>query len=172
MLNELISIVWFLLPAAFANMAPVIFNRTDFLNKPINSKLFGSHKTYRGFFFGILLSIFVIFIQELFSGFLEGYLLINYSPSFELMFIGVILGFSALLGDLVKSFFKRRRKIKPGQSWIPFDQIDWVLMVLIFSIFIVKLNFWHFFFAIATYSFLNILINKISFTFNIRDTKI
>ena len=39
---------------------------------------------------------------------------------------GAWLGLCALLGDLLKSFFKRRLTIAPGRPWIPFDEIDWV----------------------------------------------
>ena len=33
----------------------------------------------------------------------------------------------------MKSFFKRRRGIEPGASWIPFDQIDLVVGALAMS---------------------------------------
>jgi len=41
--------------------------------------------------------------------------------------------FGALIGDIIKSFFKRRIGKKRGQDWIPFDQIDFILGVLFFS---------------------------------------
>ena len=37
------------------------------------------------------------------------------------------MGFGALLGDLIESFFKRQVGIGSGKPWFPFDQIDWVL---------------------------------------------
>jgi CDP-2,3-bis-(O-geranylgeranyl)-sn-glycerol synthase len=40
---------------------------------------------------------------------------------------GALLGLGAGLGDAVKSFFKRRRDIAPGGSWLGFDQLDFML---------------------------------------------
>jgi len=62
-----IIIFYFMLPAYFANMAPVImkniFKNLAFpidLNKKINNKpIFGKNKTFRGLFFGILFAIII-----------------------------------------------------------------------------------------------------------------
>ena len=35
-----------------------------------------------------------------------------------------------ILGDLVKSFWKRRVRVAPGRSWFPFDQIDYAVGAL------------------------------------------
>jgi CDP-2,3-bis-(O-geranylgeranyl)-sn-glycerol synthase len=43
---------------------------------------------------------------------------------------GAILGFAALLGDAVKSYFKRRRGKDRGEPWFPFDQLDFVVFGL------------------------------------------
>ena len=45
---------------------------------------------------------------------------------------GFLAGFGALFGDALKSFFKRRTSIKPGETWFPFDQIDYILGGIIF----------------------------------------
>ena len=74
---------YFMLPAYFANMAPVIvkklFNKTavpvDF-NKKINGKpMLGKNKTWRGLMFGILFAIVVAFFQFLL--FKNNFLLVN-----------------------------------------------------------------------------------------------
>jgi CDP-2,3-bis-(O-geranylgeranyl)-sn-glycerol synthase len=44
---------------------------------------------------------------------------------------GAILGFAALVGDAVKSFFKRRRGKDRGAPWVPFDQLDFVVFGLL-----------------------------------------
>jgi len=41
--------------------------------------------------------------------------------------------FGALLGDIVESFFKRRKGIERGKDWIPFDQLDFIIGVLFLS---------------------------------------
>lgn len=108
MLKEL---VYLLLPMGLANMAPTFFRPAA---RPINHKIFGNHKTWRG-----------IFVAILFGG-LMGIILFFIKPLFPWWF-GFILGAGAILGDLIKSFFKRCFNIAPGQRWFPFDQLDWVI---------------------------------------------
>ena len=43
---------------------------------------------------------------------------------------GAILGFAALVGDAVKSYFKRRTGRDRGKPWVPFDQLDFVVFGL------------------------------------------
>jgi CDP-2,3-bis-(O-geranylgeranyl)-sn-glycerol synthase len=133
--------MYLLLPGLVANMAPVFFKKVNFLNYPLdfNKKwrgkpLLGNHKTFRGFFFGILLAILIVLLQKfLFTNivFFKNISLINYSEE-NFVLIGFILGFGALFGDAVKSFFKRRTSIKPGSSWIPWDQLDFIIGELVF----------------------------------------
>lgn len=134
-----IEALWLILPAGFANMSPIlaqkIFPRwntpVDFNRTWRKKEIFGSHKTYRGMVSGILVGFFIFYLQQKaygVSSLVRSWSLLNYSsisPAF-----GAWLGFSALLGDLVKSFFKRRLNIKPGMPWIPFDEIDWIVGAL------------------------------------------
>ena len=127
---------YFILPGVFANMAPVIFKKVNFLDYPVDfgrnflgRPLFGSHKTFRGFFFGIVSAIVVVWIQRLlfmdFPYFLN-ISFIDYS-AYTFMLLGFLIGFGARLGDLVKSFVKRRLNIAPGKCWFPWDQLDSLL---------------------------------------------
>ena len=50
------------------------------------------------------------------------------------MFLGGWLGLGALVGDMVKSFFKRRLGIKPGTMFQPWDGIDYMLGAIIFML--------------------------------------
>lgn len=131
----LLQIVWFFLPAYAANMAASIF-KIKFLSKPISEKLFGSHKTYSGFFTGTFLAILVIVLQRILFkiDFFENISLVDYSGDNYLL-IGFLLGFGALFGDTLKSFFKRRIGILAGDRWIPFDQIDYTCGALLLSLF-------------------------------------
>lgn len=105
----------FILPAYIANMMPVVFRWVPFAGQPISKKLFGEHKTYRGFIFGILGAIATMYFQK----------------RADAIFIGALFGIGALGGDLVKSYFKRRIGIPEGSPWIPFDQLDFALGALI-----------------------------------------
>ena len=128
----IIELFWLLLPAGIANMSPVLFKSINFLKFPVdfNKKfrkkpIFGKNKTYRGFFFGILMAIITVHIETLLG-------VDNFVGFSNPLLLGLLLGFGALFGDLIKSFFKRQLNIKPGKPFIPFDQLDWVLGSLIF----------------------------------------
>ena len=45
---------------------------------------------------------------------------------------GLFLGVCTYFGTTISGFFKRRIGIKPGQPWIPFDEIDFVVGALVF----------------------------------------
>ncbi len=53
------------------------------------------------------------------------------SPLWAIALFGAIVGFMALLGDAVKSYFKRRTGRARGSPWVPFDQLDFVVSGLI-----------------------------------------
>jgi CDP-2,3-bis-(O-geranylgeranyl)-sn-glycerol synthase len=138
----IIQSVWFSLPMYAANLIPVVIKRLPILNIPIDGgirwrgkPIFGSHKTVRGFVFGIFGAIVVAYLQyTLFSlgGVWQMISLFDYSM-FPLWFFGFCMGFGALVGDAVESFFKRRIGIDPGKSWLVFDQVDYVVGALLFT---------------------------------------
>lgn len=52
------------------------------------------------------------------------------TPLWAVVLFGGALGFAALVGDAVKSYFKRRRGKDRGAPWFPFDQLDFVVFGL------------------------------------------
>jgi CDP-2,3-bis-(O-geranylgeranyl)-sn-glycerol synthase len=54
-------------------------------------------------------------------------------PSFDPIFVVITLSFGALLGDIVKSFFKRRLGFEKGASFPIADQYDFVIGALLFT---------------------------------------
>lgn len=137
---EYIEALWLILPAGFANMSPVLAEKIfPDLNLPVdlnrtwkNKQIFGPHKTYRGLFSGMIIGFVVFFLQQkayTLSPSVRALSLIDYS-ALPTAF-GAWLGLAALLGDLLKSFFKRRLAIDPGRPWIPFDEVDWVAGTLL-----------------------------------------
>jgi len=121
--------LYFILPAYCANAVPVIFGGgtpMDFARNFIDGKpLFGAHKTFRGFFSGLLIGTFV--------GIVQSNLLIFQPPH---VLLGFVLSLGALIGDLVHSFIKRRLNIPLGASFPVADQLDFVVGALFFSLFI------------------------------------
>ena len=126
------SALYFFLPAYVANMAPIFVQKIPFLNRPIYEKLLGLHKTWRGLLFAILFGGVIFLIQKVFYtiGFIQ-FSIIDYSD-FPFWF-GFLIGFGAMVGDLVKSYYKRKEGIAPGRPWIPYDQIDFAVGGLIGS---------------------------------------
>ncbi len=133
--------VYFILPAYFGNMIPVILRkRFKFLAKPIDcgakfygKPLFGKNKTWRGLIGAMIVGAIVFQIQILLynKGIGTSIVLFDYSSSCFLF--GALLGLGAIVGDLIESFFKRRFGIKPGKPWIPFDQTDFIIGALLIS---------------------------------------
>ena len=133
---------WLLLPAGIANTAPVLaakYNWFPSLNQPLNERLLGSHKTWRGVFFGV--------IYGLIAGIILGHGAL----------FGAALGLAALIGDAVKSFFKRRLHIAPGKSFPVFDQIDFVIGALLVSILFFPVKISHVVIAIVMFGLLSCL---------------
>ena len=142
----IIKLIWLFLPAGLANMAPVIFRRIDFLNYPVDGgrlwqgkRIFGSHKTWRGLFFGFVSALVFIYIQKWLAPYMPSFTMVDYQAN-NIWLLGLLLATGALFGDLIRSFFKRRVDIVPGESWPPFDQLDWIIGSLFFISFYIKLS--------------------------------
>lgn len=136
------TLVWILAPAFFANGAALLSRRVKIL-KPLaipvdlekrwfdGRRVIGNSKTIRGFIFGILAAVLsaviIFYASEHFA--INIFTSLNYS-----ILIGAVLGFGALLGDTVKSFFKRRIGLGVGKNLIFFDQIDFLLGALVISL--------------------------------------
>jgi CDP-2,3-bis-(O-geranylgeranyl)-sn-glycerol synthase len=121
----LLSAVWIMLPAYLPNPVaavsgggtPVDFGR----NFTDGRRVFGDGKTWRGLVIGILAGVAIGSIQMWAAG--------AYGLGFlpPLTFPAVcLLATGALLGDIVKSFFKRRFNRERGAKWPIADQYDLV----------------------------------------------
>jgi len=121
-----LAALWIMIPAYVPNSAaalfgggtPIDFGRTWSDGR----RVFGAGKTYRGFFGGVL------------SGVLAGLAEILAWASFGLTALPhqtvlsvTLLAAGALLGDLAKSFLKRRLGKERGESWFLADQYDLVI---------------------------------------------
>lgn len=174
----LLSVVYFYLPGAVANIGANIARFIPFFAKmdaPIDGgftwkghRLVGEHKTWGGYwsgiFFGMTFGVLkVIVLDKYWPGnlFLQSDLVSG-------MFLMFLLSFGALTGDILKSVVKRLLNIPPHSAWIPFDEIDHTLMAMV----LVKLFFgveWSVFFAvIGLYFFLHLATNVIGFWLKIK----
>ena len=126
----------FIFPAYCANAAPVIFGggtSIDFGKTFLDGKpIFGSHKTIRGFFAGLIVGTLVGFVPQIVSPLQS--VLFRYDAS-----LGFVLSLGALVGDLFDSFIKRRLGFPPGSSFPIADQLDFVVGALLFSLMVSSL---------------------------------
>jgi CDP-2,3-bis-(O-geranylgeranyl)-sn-glycerol synthase len=114
----------FIFPAYCANATPVLAGgglAMDFgKNFADGKRVFGTNKTFRGFFFGLAVGIAVGIVE---------WWIFDYPFLFSLL---TPLG--ALLGDLTAAFLKRRLGIAPGGLFPIVDQVDFVVGAIIFAL--------------------------------------
>lgn len=133
-LNFLYSSILILLPPMIANMTPVLL-KMKYWNTPINERLFGKNKTWRGFLGAIIVGTLSYFILVKLN-------LVNSTNDLSLIIlVGFLFSFGAIGGDLIESFLKRKMNIMAGESWVPWDQIDYVLGAIILTYCIYQYTF-------------------------------
>ena len=121
---------WFMIPAYVPNPAAAIVGG----GRPIDGgkcckdgrRIFGDGKTWRGLIGGIAIGILFGLLQMWLVDFFN----LDFLPKHTLFTI-IPLAVGALLGDLVKSFFKRRLGKESGSSWPIADMYDLVIGSLI-----------------------------------------
>lgn len=147
MADDILFAFWFMLPAAVANGAPIISARLpllerwnarlDFGKRFRGRPLLGSHKTWRGIISGIVLATCSLWLEQLIAGHFSWTRhftdTIDY-PALPTLLLGPLFGLGALGGDAIKSFFKRRRGTRSGDSWVPFDQLDYIVGAVVASL--------------------------------------
>lgn len=177
----LISFLWFVLPGAMGNAAPVIVK--DYFKElagPIDGgatfrgkRVLGDHKTWRGIIAGSLFGLVV--------GGLQGLLYSNFEFARDIsiidlsgyhgLFFGFLMGFGALLGDAIKSFFKRQVGIAPGKSFVPWDQIDTFFGVLLVVYWFYSIPIEYIVFGLFFVPVLHVGINLLGYYLGIKENK-
>ena len=160
-MNGLIQLFYLMLPAYVANMTPVFASKLNIFQKPIHSKIFGGHKTWGGLIGGIIVGSIIGILQIIITP--NYYLYPNY-------FYVILLAIGALLGDILFSFFKRRLCIKPGQSWVPFDQIDFVIGALVLGLLLYVPSVIKIMIIIMGSFILHVIVNAIGYLLKLRKT--
>lgn len=147
----------FFLPAGIANMTPIFASRVpglsnwqaplDFGKTYRGKRIFGANKTWRGLISGTLM------------GTLIGVVLL----SSDSLWIAASMSAGALLGDAFESFFKRQRGIESGKAWFPFDQTDYIIGGLLFTLPFGVLPLWLVVWVFALYFGLHLLSSYIGY---------
>lgn len=165
MLFRTVQLLYFMAPAYVANMAPPFVRYWRAWNRPISERWLGNHKTVMGFAAGVVAAVALTFVQSRIAWDAS---IVTYEAWLGL---GVRFGAGAMTGDCAKSFFKRRIGVGPGKSWMPFDQLDFVLGALLFVAPRAALS-WADIATIVVLSFGgHILVNHIGYFLGVRDTR-
>ncbi len=181
LISDVLFVLWFFLPAGLANVAPVFaaklpFLRTfgfplDFYTTFRGKRILGNHKTMRGLLSGILIGILTVYLQiYLYEQIplVKSFVTVNYSSINPILF-GFLSAIGALGGDAVKSFFKRQLEIPPGESWFPFDQIDYVIGGMIVTSVYIRLALSQYFVLFVLWSFIHPVATFIGYLLKLRD---
>lgn len=181
MLGDVLFLIYFFLPASFANMAPIFAKRwgwLDWSNVPIDAgkqwrgqRILGDHKTWRGLIAGVLIAVACALIQWWLydqSQGLQDFYRIDISQLNPWLW-GSALALGALGGDALKSFFKRQIGIAPGQNWVPFDQLDAVFGTMFVAWLLIEMPFKFYVYMIFIGLFLHPLINLLGWLLRLKE---
>ena len=161
---RVLQVLYFMAPAYVANMAPPFVRYWKGWNRPISERWLGSHKTVAGFVAGVLSAVVVCWVQSRLAW--SGAIAVHAGW----LDLGVRMGAGAMTGDCVKSFFKRRRGVPPGGTWVPFDQLDFVVGALAFAWPRAALGWPDVALALALGFVGHILVNRLGYWLGVRDT--
>ena len=145
----IIQSFWIIIPAYVANASALLVGGKtpiDFgKNWKDGKRILGNGKTWNGLITGGFIGITAGFamataapiLNQIFTENELQFLVLTNFEGFPIMIpIIASIAYGALFGDILASFFKRRRGIDRGKDWIPFDQIDFILGVLCFNLLI------------------------------------
>jgi CDP-2,3-bis-(O-geranylgeranyl)-sn-glycerol synthase len=73
-----------------------------------------------------------------------------------------------LVGDLVKSYFKRRLNIPSGQRWLPWDQLDMVIGGIVFGFLLYRFSWQQVVVLLVVSPLLILVVNLVSYWLKIK----
>lgn len=174
--------IYLMIPAYFANGSALVFGGgtpIDFGKYAWDGRrLIGDGCTWRGLIGGGLLGMIVGGLLGLLSDYGIGTTFFSISASHitlvtgsvvQGLLIGLLLGFGALIGDAIGSFIKRRLNFERGKPVPLLDQLDFVIVALLFVSLIVNLS-WEMIVIILLVSiFLHLGANIFAYLIHIKD---
>lgn len=173
-----LTTLYFILPAYFSNGGalafgggtPVDFGKTD----KNGIRWIGDGVTWRGLIAGTLIGILTGAVQ----GYLAQFILPEIGPYLITpivtdihsgILIGFLLGLGALVGDALGSFLKRRIGIGRGKPAPILDQLDFIIVALIFVSPFVNMNLQFIVIAIILTLIIHLIANTLAYLLGIKD---
>ena len=148
-----ITVLYFLLPAYISNSGGLIFGGGEPLDfgktDSKGNRWIGDGVTWKGFIGGTLLGTTV--------GAIQGY----YGPT--------LLAFGALVGDALGSFLKRRLGIGRGKPAPILDQIDFLIVALLFASLVVKFDLGFVIISVILTLIIHLIANTGAYLLGIKD---
>ncbi|MEM2258745.1 MAG: CDP-2,3-bis-(O-geranylgeranyl)-sn-glycerol synthase [Candidatus Thermoplasmatota archaeon] len=170
MIEIFVEAIWLILPAYIANSSAVLLGGgkpIDFGKKWRGKPILGEGKTWRGLAGGIICGVISgIILNKIWN-------LFGYGFSSFLIFLS--LSFGALLGDIAKSFFKRRIGIARGKPLPVLDQIDFLIGAFFLTFilnkdwFLAHFTLLHILFLLFLTPFLHLVTNIIAYLLGLKD---
>ncbi|MDO5852085.1 MAG: CDP-2,3-bis-(O-geranylgeranyl)-sn-glycerol synthase [Methanobacteriaceae archaeon] len=181
-INLVIYSIYFMIPAYLANGSalvlggglPLDFGYSDSKGR----RWIGDGVTWRGLVLGGLFGGFIGAIIAYLASLGFGTFYFNIISSqitltdnfiFQGLILGLVLGFGALIGDAIGSFIKRRINIPRGNSVPLLDQLDFVIVALLLSSLIMKLDLIMIIIILVVSVFLHLLANIFAYLIHIKD---
>ena len=174
--------IYLMIPAYFANGSALVFGGGTPLDFGKNAwdgrRLIGDGCTWRGLIGGGLLGTIIGGILGFLANLGIASNLFNISASQMTLFsgnivqglvIGFLLGFGALIGDAIGSFIKRRMNFERGKPVPLLDQLDFVVVALLFVSLVIDLSWQMVVIILFVSIFLHLGANIFAYLINIKD---
>ncbi|MFH0834352.1 MAG: CDP-archaeol synthase [Patescibacteria group bacterium] len=173
------ALLYLALPAFVANMLPVFATKINFwpwLNFPVDggkkifsNRIFGANKSFRGLIVGTVGGAAVGAIQFFLTKY-DIFSLPIFANFFAAIIFGALAGLGALVGDLAGSFLKRLFQVAPGRPFIPIDQIDYIVGLLVFTNFLIHWDWRAIIFLLIFATIVNPIMNISGYFLGVKKT--
>jgi CDP-2,3-bis-(O-geranylgeranyl)-sn-glycerol synthase len=171
----LVEAIFLILPAYAANgLTPLVglcknLHPVDGGRKFRGQPLLGPGKSWEGLAFGTLIGGIIGLVEMLAYPYLPfGASPVSLSIVMMSPLLGLLMGFGAMLGDIVGSFIKRRLKVGRGKPAPVLDQLDFLAGALAFSLLLINLKWdWVILLAVIT-PVIHIVANVIGYVLKVK----
>lgn len=185
MIREVLLALWFFVPAGVANAVPVLAAKIpglrhleapmDFGKTYRGMRVFGAHKTWRGFIVGIVMATLALWLQQLLAMHFQWARTISVPIDYTqlpVLVLGPLFAIGALGGDAIESFFKRQRHVPPGHGWFPFDQIDYIIGGALITAPFIRLTVWQYGWLILLWLIAHVIVSYIAYLLKLKERPI